>query len=183
LGIGDWTLFGYWLLVIGYFTFSIAAGCGPVERWTRLPDSVEAPDFTLEQLDGAPVQLSSLRGQVVVMEFWASWCGPCRMSTPSLDVVYRKFRDRGVAVLLVNLQESPETARRWTAGRFAAPVLLDREGQVAARYGVRALPRLFIIDRQGRIQYARSGYGGGLERSLSQVLEELLAEAAPAADV
>ena len=151
--------------------------CGSAQRWQRLPDSVEAPDFTLEQLGGTPVQLSSLRGQVVVMEFWASWCGPCRMSTPSLDAIYRKFRSRGVTVLLVNLQESPETARRWTDGRFAAPILLDREGHVAARYGVHALPRLFIIDRSGRIQYARSGYGGGLERSLGLVLEELLAEA------
>jgi peroxiredoxin len=160
----------------------VLAGCAPTERWERVRRSTQAPDFTLEQLNGPPVRLAELQGRVVVMEFWASWCGPCRMSTPSLDVVYRKFRDRGVTVLLVNLEEPVEVVRRWTGRRFTAPILLDRDGRVAARYGVTGLPRLFVLDRSGRIQHDRSGYGGGLERGLGLALEELLAEPGPGSD-
>ena len=155
---------------------ALAAGCGgDAPKWPRLDPPVAAPDFTLQQLDAGTVRLSDLRGQVVVMEFWATWCGPCRFSTPSLDVIYRRFRDRGVTVLLINQGETPETVRTWVEGRFQAPILLDQDRRVAMRYGVQGIPRLFIVDQAGQILYVRSGYGGGLERDLTAILNELLA--------
>lgn len=153
------------------------AGCAPeATNWVRVEPSVAAPDFTLTQLQtGQPVRLSELRGRIVLMELWATWCGPCRFSTPSMDAIYRRYRERGVVALLVNEGEPAETVRKWVGRRFAAPVLLDLEGRVGRLYGVQGIPRLFVIDQQGRILYDRSGYRGGLERDLTAILNELLA--------
>jgi peroxiredoxin len=153
------------------------AGCAPDEitsDWHRIEPRVEAPAFTLTQLDGGPVSLADYRGRVVIMEFWATWCGPCRFSLPSLEVIYKRFKDRGVAVLLLNQDEPPDKVRAWANNKFTAPILLDEGTAVASRYGVRGIPRLFIIDQEGKIVYAHEGYGGGLERNLSLILEELL---------
>ena len=155
----------------------VAAGClaDGHSEWQRMEPSVAAPEFTLPQLNGEAVSLSSLRGGVVLIEFWATWCGPCRYSTPSLEAVYRRYKDRGVTVLLINQGESPEQVRAWAGKRFTAPILLDRDGAVGTRYGVAGIPRLLIIDREGRILYDHSGYAGGLERNLDVILDELLA--------
>jgi peroxiredoxin len=159
-----------------------AAGCGTEPAWTPLPPGRPAPDFTLPGLDGEPVRLSDYHGRVVVMEFWATWCGPCRFSTPSLDLVYRRYRDRGVTVLLINEGESDQAIRTWAGKRFAAPILLDRDQRVGRRYGVTGIPRLLVIDQHGQIAHEHDGYGGGLERQLSAFLDQLLEEPASPRD-
>ena len=108
------------------------------------------------------------------MEFWATWCGPCRFSLPSLEVIYRKYRDRGVAILLINQGDAAPVVRKWAEKRFTAPILLDEDTRVGVPYGVHGIPRLFIVGKDGRLIYTHGGYGGGLERNLSLVLEELL---------
>lgn len=158
---------------------SVGCESGVIGReWQRLDPAIPAPEFTLPQLDGKAVTLSDYRDGVVIMEFWATWCGSCRESTPSLDVIYRRYRDRGVAVLLINEGEPSDRVRAWLEGRFAAPVLLDQDGRVAARYHLSSVPRLLVIDH-GRILYDRSGYRGGLEQNLSLILDELLPHARP----
>lgn len=152
------------------------AGCGPAETdWRALDPPVPAPDFALTALDGGDVRLSELRGHVVLMEFWATWCGPCRYSTPSLEAVYRKYRDQGVRVLLVNEGESPERIRQWAEERFTAPILLDARQTVSRQYRVFGLPTLFVIDQEGQIRYREAGYGGGIEHNLKLILHDLLA--------
>jgi len=171
--------------LLPFFLALVLAGCGPRgigADWKRIEPGVAAIDFELPQLDGPPVKLSDYRGRVVIMEFWATWCGPCRFSLPSLEVIYKRHRDRGLTVLLINEGEEAEVARRWAAKRFTAPILLDRDQAVGARYRVRGIPRLFIVDRAGNLTYAHDGYGGGLERNLTLILDELLAPAAPTAD-
>jgi peroxiredoxin len=156
------------------------AGCKPTgsgSEWERVEPPRAAADFTLPQLNGDAVSLSSLRGHPVIMEFWATWCAPCRFSTPSLEAVYRRYKDRGVMVLLINQGESAEQARAWAGRRFTAPMLLDRDGEVASSYRVVGIPRLFILDREGNIVYDHSGYAGGLERNLHAILDQLLAPA------
>lgn len=153
------------------------AGCGSEgisSEWKRVPPGVAAEEFTLPQLNGTAVSLSDYRGRVVIMEFWATWCGPCRYSTPSLEVISKRHRDRGVTVLLINEGETLEAIRKWTAKRFTAPILLDEDGKVAGRYGIEGIPALFIVDQAGHLVYRHEGYGGGLERSLELILEELL---------
>ena len=155
----------------------LAGGCAPdtiSSDWHRIEPRVEAPDFTLPQLDGKSVALADLRGRVVIMEFWATWCGPCRFSLPSLEVIYQQYRDRGVTVLLIDQGETAEVVRKWAAKRFTAPILLDRKTEVGAQYEVHGIPRLFLVDRDGRLIYAHAGYGGGLERNLRLILDDML---------
>jgi thiol-disulfide isomerase/thioredoxin len=153
----------------------LICGCesGISPDWHRVEGEAPALDFTLARLDGEPITLSALRGQVVILEFWATWCGPCRFSLPSLEVIYRKYRDRGVAVLLVNTGEPPPQVRQWAGKRFTAPILLDERGDVRSRYHVGDIPRLFIVGGDGKVVYEHSGYGG-LERNLRLILDELL---------
>lgn len=159
----------------------VVAGCEPAaSNWTPLEPSVPAPEFSLPALGGGRVSLSDVRGQVVIMEFWATWCGPCHYSTPSLEAIYRAYHHRGVTVLLVNAGESAEDVRAWAGQRFTAPILLDEDGQVARLYQVHGIPRLLVIDQGGQIRYDRSGYAGGLELNLKLILTDLLAEARPA---
>ena len=158
------------------------SGCGPdtIGRdWKRVEPPVEAPDFTLPALDGQPVALPTLRGRIVIMEFWATWCGPCRFSLPSLDVIYKRYRDRGVTVLLINEGEEAGRVRKWAQRRFTAPILLDGDLSAGNRYNVQGIPRLFILNQDGRVVYRHSGYGGGLERNLSLILEGMLAPQQP----
>ena len=111
-----------------------------------------APDFTLAQLDGPPVTLSQLRGQVVVMNFWASWCKECHTEQPVLNETWQRFRDSGVVVVGVNFQDTRVDARDYvrTAG-ISYPVVEDTDSRTALAYGLRGIPETFIIDRAGRI--------------------------------
>ena len=153
-------------------------GCQPegvTSDWHKFESPAPAPDFTLQQLDGGTVRLSELRGRIVIVEFWATWCGPCRFSLPSLDVISKKYQGRGVAVLLINQDETAEAVRTWIGKRITAPILLDEGSMVARLYEVESIPRLVVIDREGRMVYLHQGYGGGLERNLSLILDGLLA--------
>ena len=159
--------------------FLVVSGCEPrglTRDWERIDPSVAAVDFSLPQPDGAPIRLSDLKGRVVVMEFWATWCGPCRASLPSLEIIAKRYRRRGVTVLLINEQESASDVRAWTRRRFSASrILLDDDGVVAHQYQVEGIPRLFLVDPNGQVLYEHAGYGGGLERHLTVILDQLLA--------
>jgi cytochrome c biogenesis protein CcmG/thiol:disulfide interchange protein DsbE len=114
-----------------------------------------APDFTRERLEGAVVRLSDLRGQIVVVNLWASWCPPCRAEMPDLLQAYQAEKDKGVVVLGVNAtsQDTEQAAAAFaSANRVDFPILLDRQGEVSRLYQLRALPSTFFIDRQGIIR-------------------------------
>ncbi len=169
-------MFGDWRALLSVCVV-VFVGCESTTLspdWTRLEPPIVAPEFTLPQLDGAPVTLSGLRGRIVIMEFWATWCGPCRISTPSLDAIYRRYRDRHVTVLLINEGDSATQVRQWAERRFIAPILLDRDGDVGRLYRLAGIPELFVLNQEGRIVYAHSGYSGGLEHNVGLILDELL---------
>lgn len=114
---------------------------------------MQAPDFILPTLDGRDLRLSDLRGQAVVLNFWASWCSPCRREMPLLVGAYRQFRDQGLMVVAVNVQEDAESARKF-AREFGLPfpVALDRTGDVTNAYRLLGLPTTFFIDRNGVVR-------------------------------
>jgi cytochrome c biogenesis protein CcmG, thiol:disulfide interchange protein DsbE len=137
-----------------------------------------APDFTLSTLDGEPATLSAFRGQVVVVNVWASWCGPCRAEMPALQEVYTAQRTRGLQVLAVNsaFQDSSADAQAFVRELdLTFPILLDQDGAVSRRYLVRGLPSTFFIDRRGVIRAVIFGGPMSVATIQSQV-EDLLQE-------
>ena len=115
-------------------------------------------DFTIESLGGFPVSLNDYEGQVIVMNFWATWCPPCRAEMPDINNFYEAYRDEGLVVLAINEEEPAETVRPFIqANNFTFPVLLDSEGRVAQQYSTRSYPTTFVIDRNGVIQHVQTG--------------------------
>lgn len=137
-----------------------------------------APDFVLENFYGDPLALSSLRGQVVVLNVWASWCSPCRAEMPALEKVYKDKQARGLVVLGVNstIQDSGTNARTFANEMGVSfPLVLDRAGAVTSRYRVQALPTTFVLDRQGVIRSVIIG-GPLSEATLRSQVDALLSE-------
>lgn len=117
-----------------------------------------AVNFALAALDGEGIALSDYDGDVVIMNFWATWCPPCRAEMPGLNRFYEAHREKGMVILAINEEEGVETVRPFIeANNFTFPVLLDLQGQVAQQYSTRSYPTTFIIDREGVIQHVQTG--------------------------
>ena len=117
-----------------------------------------APDFSLERAGGGEARLSDYRGQVILLNFWATWCVPCRAEMPEIESTYRANRERGLQVLAINVQESEADVQPFVRELgLTFPALLDRDASVARLYLARALPSSFLIDRQGVVRYVRVG--------------------------
>jgi peroxiredoxin len=138
-----------------------------------------APDFTLNTLDGEAVTLSDLRGQVVLLNIWASWCPPCRAEMPAMQRVWEEYRARGVVVLAVNstVQDTPADALNFvTENSLTFPIPLDTGGEVTRLYRVSSLPTSFFIGADGVIREVVIG-GPMAEALLRSRVEQLLKEA------
>ena len=126
-----------------------------------LKEPVAAPDFTLPSVTGEKITLSSLKGKIVLLNFWATWCPPCRIEMPSMQRLYDELKDEGFELIAVNLQEPEETVKRFLLENgYDFPVLLDTRGGVGALYGVRSIPQTFLIDAEG---FAVAGLTGARE--------------------
>jgi peroxiredoxin len=136
-----------------------------------------APDFTLQRAEGGNLRLVEQRGQVVLINFWASWCGPCRVEMPHLNRLHDKYKAGGFMVLGVNIDDDPRhgaaTAARWGL-RF--PVLLDASKAVTKTYDLGAMPSTVLVDRDGRIRHLHRGYREGLEAEYERQIRELVKE-------
>jgi thiol-disulfide isomerase/thioredoxin len=136
-----------------------------------------APDFTLASLGGTNLRLQEQRGSVVMINFWATWCGPCRVEMPHLSRLYEKYRASGFTVLAVNIDEDPQKAARLAAQlgmRF--PVLMDTEKKVSRLYDLSTMPSTVLVDRDGRVRYITRGYRDGYEETYDKQIRELLRE-------
>jgi peroxiredoxin len=133
-----------------------------------------APDFTLTSLEGEAVSLSDYRGQVVLINTWATWCPPCRAEMPAINTFYEAHQNKGFTVLAVNNQEDTQTINDFVeASGFGFPVLLDPEAEMMELYQVRGLPTTFIIGRDGTIQHVQAGTI--TDRQLESIILPLLA--------
>ena len=140
------------------------------------PEARLAPALNLVDLEGKTWTLASLYGKVVMLNFWASWCEPCRVEMPALDALVLRHQAAGLVVLAVNHQESPEVIKRfWDQRPFALPVLLDRDGVVTAAWGVRAFPTTVLIDRHGAPRMQVIGDADWLGADAGALLAPLLA--------
>jgi peroxiredoxin len=136
-----------------------------------------APDFALRSLERGNQRLSEHRGDVVVLGFWASWCGDCRKRLPELNALYTDHRDAGLVMFGINLDRDPQRAREFArALDIDFPVLIDADGEVSRLYEVTRVPRIVVIDRDGAIRHVFDDAGDdGLPQWREQILA-LLAE-------
>lgn len=140
-------------------------------------DKIDAPDFTLKSLKGENLRLSEFRGQVVLLNFWASWCGPCRQEMPLLDDIQKKYSPLGFTVLGINVDLKPEKAFQYLKDTpVDFPVLFDPESKVSELYSVTAMPSTALIDKDGKVRFIHAGYKSGDEEIYRNKIKDLLRE-------
>jgi thiol-disulfide isomerase/thioredoxin len=136
-----------------------------------------APDFTLRSTDDSNLRLSEQRGQVILINFWASWCGPCRQEMPLLEEMQQKYEKLGFTVLGVNVDKDPAKADRILKDiPVSFPVLYDNEGVVSKLFDVNAMPTTVIIDRDGNMRFQHLGFKPGYEDLYVKHIKALIRE-------
>jgi peroxiredoxin len=137
-----------------------------------------APLFNTTYLDGQAFDLAQHLGkEVVVLDFWATWCGPCRKAMPTLSEVTSEFNDRGVRLFAINLAEQTEDVKDFIEqSGLEIPVLMDPEGKIAEEYDAEAIPQTVLIDRQGVVRFVHVGLDPNLRQLLTEQLNTLVTE-------
>ena len=136
-----------------------------------------APDFTLKSRSGENVKLSEMRGDVVMINFWASWCGPCRQEMPLLEEMYKKYSDLGFVLLGVNVEEDSSKAGELLREiPVSFPILYDNTNKVTKLYKVVAMPSTVMVGRDGNMRYLHRGYLPGYEAEYVKQIKELIKE-------
>lgn len=140
-------------------------------------ESRPAPDFTLKSASGENIKLSELRGQVVMINFWASWCGPCRQEMPLLDELHARYSPMGFTLLGVNVEKDSSKARALLKDLpVEFPILFDQKNQVSKDYDVVAMPSTVLVDRDGNIRYIHRGYKPGDENAYQDMIRSVIVE-------
>jgi peroxiredoxin len=136
-----------------------------------------APDFRLQAKEGGTVALSELAGQVVMVNFWATWCGPSRKEMPHLEALYQRYSDLGFTLLGVNVEEDSSGADEFLAETpVSFPILFDPGNEVSALYDVIAMPSTVLVDRSGKMRFIHHGYQPGYENEYQSQIRALLRE-------
>jgi peroxiredoxin len=136
-----------------------------------------APSFSLPSRSGDTVSLAQLKGKVVMLNFWASWCGPCRQEMPLLEQMHKRYSALGFTLVGVNVDANSKDAEEWLSKTpVSFPVLFDRESKVSKMYDVSAMPSTVFIDRQGNVREVHRGYKAGDESEYLNQIRALLKE-------
>jgi thiol-disulfide isomerase/thioredoxin len=150
--------------------FALAAGCTSKDKGA---DTSAAPDFTLQDLSGRSVKLSAQKGKVVLIEFWATWCPPCRESIPWLNTLQKRYADKGLVILAVSVDEGGwDDVQKFAVDHQISYPVLQGTDEVAQKYQVRLIPSLYLVDKLGMIK--KQHMGGGNEEELEQEIKALL---------
>lgn len=159
-----------WLFLAGFLSIIVVLQASRV-------NSQEAPDFTLQSNSGENVRLAEQRGQVVMLNFWASWCGPCRQEMPLLETIFNRYNAAGFQFFAVNVEENNADAKKLLEElKVSFPVLYDPQSKASSLYGVDAMPTTVVIDKKGKIRYVNRGYKPGDENKYRDQIRELLKE-------
>lgn len=136
-----------------------------------------APDFVLRALDAGNVRISEFRGEVVVVNFWAAWCGPCQQELPRLDQIYRRYQQAGLVVLAVNLDDDVERAQDISRRlSLSFPMLFDPAKDTGRLYQVDSMPMTLLIDREGVVRHVHESYRADDETLYLKQIRELIDE-------
>ena len=159
------------LRVIACALFAVVAGTAS----SAIAPATTAPDFTLHAMGGANLRLKEQRGRVVMVNFWATWCAPCRQEMPHLNRLYEKYRASGFVLLGVNVDDDTRNAAELaTKLGLKFPVLLDTDKGVSKLYDLSTMPSTVLIDRDGKVRYVHRGYLTGYEDTYDKQIRELL---------
>jgi peroxiredoxin len=164
------------LLLLGVFLVIVQGRAGKVAPEIRPEQGYLAPDFALPSLDGQTVRLSDLRGKAVLLNFWATWCSPCRQEMPTIEKVYQDSKSRGLAILAVSLDAGSKSVVKsfMQELKLEFPVLLDPEMEVLRIYRMVGIPASFLIDKQGIIRHREVGYRNWTDPESRRLLEAIL---------
>lgn len=157
------------LIVITALLFSISAHA------VKVGDN--APDFTLKNRQGINLNLAEQRGKIILINFWASWCGPCRKEMPVLQKLQDKYQDLGVSVWGVNVEQESQAGRDFLADlNLDFDIFFDQTNALSKSYQVEAMPTTVIVDRDGIVRYVFLGYLDGYEKKYANALKALIRE-------
>jgi len=140
-----------------------------------------APEWKVTAIAGAPSSVAQLRGRVVLLDFWASWCGPCRMLAPRLSALKDKFGAQGLSVVGLTTDEAEKAAVFAEKNQMRYGIVIDKDAETSRAYGVSALPTMLLIDKKGIVREVFVGYDPSGEARVEAALKTLLAESAPPA--
>ena len=136
-----------------------------------------APNFTLEARDGGSVTLADLKGEVVMINFWATWCKPCREEMPHLEALHQRYSNLGFTLLGVNVEDNADGATKFLAETpVSFPILFDRKNEISKLYEVVAMPSTVLVGRDGTMRFIHHGYKPGYENEYQTQIRALLRE-------
>jgi len=138
------------------------------------PPAKPAPDFSVERVEKpiSKVTLKSLRGKVVLLDFWATWCGPCKVTMPAIDRLYKTYKDKGFDVMAISSEKRAEVRSFWPQAGVSYPAYVDVSMEASGAFNVDAIPRVVVVDRKGMIVYDKSGIGS--EKELEDAINAAL---------
>jgi peroxiredoxin len=162
-------------LLISLFTMLLLSA--PIHSLRAATVDKPAPDFTLKSLSGKNVKLSEMAGNVVMLNFWASWCGPCRKEMPLLNDLHNKYKKLGFTILGVNVEQEQKLAKSFLSDTpVNFPILFDKSNKVSKDYDVIAMPTTVMIDRNGKVRFIHKGYKDGDEKKYKKMVKKLVRE-------
>jgi len=159
------------VLLLALVSTLVLFGCR--NEATAGPDAAPAvkADFRLKAVDGRTLGPKDFAGQVVVIDFWATWCGPCHIQARILEPLYREYKGRGVQFLAANIGEDSATVKEFLREKpIPYPVLLDPEDTISGKLGIQGLPTLMVVDKKGKVSYFRTGLADG--ETLRKVIKQ-----------
>lgn len=160
------------LLVAVFISLLIFSTCSPKDQTQTQTDS---NDFTLESLDGEDITLSKLKGHVILIDFWATWCPPCRKSIPVFIDLYNKYHEKGFTVLGISREDKSVLEKFRDEIGIPYPLLIDTKG-ISRKYQVQAIPTIMILDKTGKVRKTQIGFAPELEAGFDLLIDSLLSE-------
>ena len=163
-------------LIAFIISLGLLLGCSHREQMGLAPGN-NPPQFELKNLNGEVASLASFKGKTVLLNFWASWCGPCRQEMPLLDAMSQRYSAAGFVLLGIDVEEDNTDAKKIVKDlKISYPILFDTENKVSKLYSVETMPTTVMVDKKGKIRFINHGYKAGDENKYRDQIRELIKE-------